>query len=131
MFKNLLLSILLVLPMTANAHSQLVSSSPKNGETLALSPTEIVMEFKSPAKLIKVDLEKSSDEQRKSLLGGLFGTDDGEPVLLGTSFLLKLKERHVISVPYLEIGDYKFFWRALAEDGHVIKGEFSFTVAGI
>ena len=74
MFKNLLLSILLVLPMTANAHSQLVSSSPKNGETLALSPTEIVMEFKSPAKLIKVDLIKPSDKQGKSLLGRLLRT---------------------------------------------------------
>ena len=131
MFKNLFLALLLIFPLTTLAHSPLDSSFPQNGEKLDMQPTEIIMVFKSPAKLIKVDLEKSSDEQRKSLLGGLFGTDDGEPVLLGTSFLLKLKDRLVISVPYLEIGDYKFFWRALAEDGHVIKGEFSFTVAGI
>ena len=131
MFRILFLALLLIFPLTALAHSPLDSSFPKDGEKLDKAPPEIIMVFKSPAKLIKINLEKSSDEQRKSLLGGLFGTDDGESVLLGTSFLLKFKERHVISVPYLETGDYKVFWRALAEDGHVIKGEFSFTVAGI
>ena len=48
--------------MTANSHSPIASSSPKNVETLDLPPTEIVMEFKSPAKLIKVDLTKSLDK---------------------------------------------------------------------
>ena len=85
MFKNLSLIILIVLPMTVDAHSSLVSSSPKNGETLGPPPTEIVMEFKSPVKLIKVGLTKSSDKQGKSLLGGLFGGDDGESMPLGTT----------------------------------------------
>ena len=63
MFKNLLLAIMLVLPMAANAHSSLASSSPQNGEKLDVPPTEIFMEFKSPAMLIKVDLTKQSDKQ--------------------------------------------------------------------
>ena len=74
MFKNLSLAILIFLPMTVDAHSPIVSSSPKNGETLGLPPTEMVMEFKSPAKLIKVDLIKPSDKQGKSLLGRLLRT---------------------------------------------------------
>ena len=131
MFKNLFLALLLILPFTAIAHSPLASSFPKDGEKLDMAPPEILLVFKSPAKLIKVDMEKLSDKKRKSLLGKLFGSDDSEPVLLDTSFLLKLKERHVISLPSLEMGDYMVFWRALAEDGHVIKGEFTFTVAGI
>jgi len=130
MFKNFFLAILLLLPMTAIAHSPLASSSPQNGEKLDMQPAEIIMVFKSPAKLIKVDLEKSADKQRKSLLGGLFGTDDGEPVLLGTSFLLKLGKRHVIPLPTLEMGNYTVSWRAIGEDGHVIKGELTFTTAG-
>ena len=55
-FKNLLLAILLVLPIAANAHSPLASSSPQNGETLDVPPTVIFMEFKLPAKLIMMSL---------------------------------------------------------------------------
>ena len=130
MFKNLLLAILSVLSLAANAHSPIVSSSPKNGEMLDLPPTEIVMEFKSPAKLIKIDLTKSSDKQGKSLLGGLFGGDDGESMPLGTSSLMTIDKRQVIRLPSLEEGRYTLKWRAMGEDGHVIKGDLTFTIQG-
>ena len=130
MLKNLLFIILLVLPVTANAHSPLVSSFPQDGETLDKPPTEIVMTFKTSAKLIKVNLTKSSGKQAKSLLGGLFGGDDGEVVSLGTSFLMNIDERHIIPLPLLQGGDYLLAWRALGEDGHVIKGDFRFTISG-
>ena len=128
--KNLFLSILLLLPMTAIAHSPLASSTPKNGEKLDMSPAEIIIVFKSPTKLIKVDIKKSSQKQSKSLLGGLFGTDESEPVLLGKSFLMKIGTRHVISLPSLKLGDYKLAWRAIGKDGHVIKGKLSFAIVG-
>ena len=131
MFKNFFLALLLILPLTAIAHSPLDSSFPKDGEKLDMTPPEIILVFKSPAKLIKVEMEKMSDKKRKSLLGKLFGSDDSVSVLLDTSFLLKLKERHVISLPILEMGNYKVFWRALAEDGHVIKGELTFSIESI
>ena len=131
MFRNLFLAILLIFPLTALAHSPLDSSFPSDGEKLDTAPPEIILVFKSPAKLIKVDMKKLSAKKRKTLLGKLFGSDDGEIVLLDTSFLLKLEERHEISLPSLKMGEYRVFWRALAEDGHVIKGDFSFTVAGI
>ena len=130
MFKNLLLTIFLALAMTANAHSPLVSSSPKNGETLGLSPTQMVMEFKSPAKLIKVVLTKPSDKQEKSLLGRLFGADNSESVSLGTSFLMTINKRQVIPLPPLEQGRYSLAWRAMGEDGHVIKGKLTFNIQG-
>ena len=79
-FKNLLFAIFLILPITANAHSSLASASPQNGETLNAPPTEIIMVFKLPAKLIKVNLTKLADKQEKRLLGGLFGGGDGELV---------------------------------------------------
>ena len=130
MFKNLLFAILLVLPMTANAHFPLVSSFPQNGETLDVPPTEIVMVFKSPAKLIKVNLTKSSDKPEKSPLGGLFGGDDGQSVSLGTSFLMNIGERHMIPLPSLESGAYSLAWRAIVENGHVIKGDLTFKITG-
>ncbi len=131
MFKNLFLAILLILPLTAIAHSPLDSSFPSDGEKLDIAPEEIIMVFKSPAKLIKVDMKKLSEKKRKGLLGALLGSDDSEKVLLDTTVLLKLGERHKISLPSLEMGGYRVFWRALGEDGHVIKGEFTFTISSI
>ena len=130
MFKSLLLAILLVLPIAANAHSPLASSSPQNGETLDVSPTEIFMEFKLPAKLIKVDLRRQSDKQGKGFLGGLFGSDDGEPVPLGTSFLMIIDKRQIIPLPSLQNGSYSLTWRAMGEDGHVVKGDLTFNIRG-
>ena len=130
-FKNLLLAILLVLPIAANAHSPLASSSPQNGETLDVPPTVVFMEFKLPAKLIKVDLTKQSDKQEKSLLGGLFGGgDDGETVPLGKSFLMTTDKRQVIPLPSLKDGSYSLRWRAMGDDGHVVKGDLTFYIKG-
>ena len=129
MFRDFLLTMLIILPMAAHAHSPLSSSFPSDGETLDVSPAEIVMEFKSPAKLIKVELTKSKDKQEKSLLGGLFG-GDGESVPLGKSFLMLMNKRQVIPMPSLGEGDYSLSWRAMGEDGHVIKGELAFKVGG-
>ena len=131
MLKNLLLAILLVLPIAANAHSPLAASSPQNGETLDEPPTEIFMEFKLPAKLIKVDLIKQSEKQEKNLLGRLFGgADDGEALPLGTSFLMTIDKRQVIPLPSLQDGSYSLTWRAMCEDGHFVKGELTFNIKG-
>ena len=66
MFKNFLLTTLIILPFAANAHSPLSSSFPKDGQTLDVPPVEIVMDFQSPAKLIKVELRKSKTNQGNS-----------------------------------------------------------------
>lgn len=131
MLKNLLLAILFIFPMAANAHSSLSSSSPKNGEILNVLPAEIIMEFKSPVKLVKVELTKSKDKRGKNFfLGGLFGDDDGGSLPLGTSFLMSIDKRQVIPLPPLEEGNYSLSWRAMGEDGHVIKGDLTFYVKG-
>ena len=64
MFKNLFLAILLILPLTAIAHSPLDSSFPSDNEKLDTAPLEIILIFKSPAKLIKVDMKKFSEKKR-------------------------------------------------------------------
>ena len=130
MFKNFLFTILVIVPMAANAHSPLSASTPKDGEVLNVPPGEIVMDFKSPAKLIKVELKKSNNKQGNSFLGGLFGGDDGESVPLGESFLMSMNKRQIIPMPSLGEGDYLLSWRAMGEDGHVIKGELTFKVSG-
>lgn len=130
MLKNFLLTMLIIIPIAANAHSPLSSSSPQDGETLDAPPIEIVMDFKSPAKLIKVELKKSNNKQGNSFLGGLFGGDDGESVPLGESFLMSMSKRQIIPMPSFGAGIYLLSWRAMGEDGHVIKGELTFKVDG-
>ncbi len=55
--------------------------------------------FKSPAKLIKLQLFKEKVGSKKSLLGGLFGNDGGEVVPLPNAVLMKTSGTHVIPLP--------------------------------
>ena len=129
MCKNFLLVILLGLPISANAHSLLTSSYPQSGEILTVPPTEIVMEFRTPTRLIKVDLTKSSDKKGKRLLGGFIGVE-GESVPLSASTQMTTNKRQVIPLPSLEKGLYSLAWRALGKDGHVVKGVLTFNIKG-
>ena len=131
MFRNFLLTIPVILSTAANAHSLLSASTPKDGQTLDVPPVRIVMDFKSPAKLIKVELMRVKSNQGNSFLGGLFGGDDGEPLPLGAGVLMSMNKRQIIPMPSLGRGDYLLLWRAMGEDGHVIKGEVTFKISGI
>ena len=130
MFRNFLLTMLIILPLAANAHSPLSSSFPSDGETLDVPPVEIIMDFKASAKLIKVELIKANDKKGNGFLGGMFGGGDGEPVPLGKSFLMSMNKRQIIPIPSLGEGGYLLLWRAMGEDGHVIKGKLTFKVGG-
>ena len=130
MFRNLFLAILLFLPITANAHSALDSSFPQSGKNLNVPPAEIIMVFKSSVKLIKLSLSKLPEKQSKSLFGKLFGDHDVNTIALDTRPLLNSRKRHIISLPLLGSGKYLFAWRATGGDGHVVKGELTFTIVG-
>ena len=41
---------------------------------------------------------------------------------------METSETHVIPLPEIASGGYQVKWRAMGEDGHVIKGDFVFTV---
>ena len=130
MFKYCLIFLLFILPVSASAHSPLASLSPQDGASLDQTPSQIKMVFKSPVKLIKVELLKYIASSNDSLLGGLFGGSGGDKISLREEFLMKIAEKHVIELPSLVSGNYSVAWRALGQDGHLIKGDFSFTVTG-
>jgi methionine-rich copper-binding protein CopC len=88
------------------------------------------MTFKSPAKLIKLELFKVNDEAKDSLFSSLFGNDNGDEVTLESDALLQESATHTIKLPLLKAGVYKINWRVLSEDGHVIKGESAFQIIG-
>ena len=126
--KVILILLCLLFPLSALAHSPLSNVSPGDGARLEDAPSEISMVFKSPAKLIKLELLKEQASAKKSLLGGLFGNDGGEVVPLPNAVLMEMSDTHVIPLPKITGGDYQVKWRAMGEDGHVIKGDFVFTV---
>ena len=49
---------------------------------------------------------------------------------LERAFLMSMNKRQIIPMPSLGEGDYLLSWRAMGEDGHVIKGELNFKVGG-
>ena len=128
LFKKLLLAVFLIFPSASIAHSPLASSSPQDGETLNVPITKIVMHFESPAKLIKVDLRKQPSQLERRLFDGIFGSNKGDIVSLGTDFLMTMDKRHLIPLQALKDGSYSLSWRAMGEDGHVIKGNFTFYI---
>ena len=126
--KVILILLCLLFPLSALAHSPWSNVSPEDGAKLQDAPTEISMVFKSPAKLIKLELLKEQASEKKSLLGSLFGNDGGEVVPLPNAVLMEMSATHVIPLPEITSGGYQVKWRAMGEDGHVIKGDFVFTV---
>ena len=121
MFKTILkIFMLTMLPALAFAHSPLKSVDPIDKAVLTEAPTEYKMIFKSPAKLIKFEIFKQAEEK------------DKKPSLLKLNYKpSKLwYESHVVKLPKISTGSYEVRWRAMGEDGHVLKGTLNFEVKG-
>ena len=127
--KILLLVLIFFLKNTVVfAHSPLNSITPKNNEILSQAPKLIKMEFKSQAKLIKIMLEKQKINKKDTMLSNFFSNDNGENIKLSTNILMKTSKIHSINLPKLTSGKYFFKWRAMSEDGHIIKGNLKFNI---
>lgn len=123
------LVLLALTPIAAIAHSPIAYVLPKDGAVINSSPETIEIVFTGPSKLIKVSLQKFASEANKSLVGSLLGSGEGVDIALVGEFLMREGKRHLISIPTLEEGNYQTNWRAISEDGHIIKGEFSFIIS--
>ena len=130
MFRRYLMIFFVLLPFTASAHSSLATLSPKDGAVLDHSPAKVEMVFKKSVKLIKFEMKKLNSEECSSPLGCLFTINKSKNITLDKHFLMKESKQYLISLPSLDAGDYIIKWRALGEDGHVIKGDFRFKVLG-
>ena len=123
---------LVVFPIMAIAHSPLQKANPANGAVLETPPTEYKMLFKSPAKLIKFEIFQKgyNDNKKSSLLKNLFKNSDRKLIEINYKPLLVLSESHSIKLPNINVGSYEVHWRAMGEDGHVLKGILTFEVKG-
>ena len=130
--KIILVFILLSLPTTVFPHSPLKQANPMDGALLSEAPTEYKMLFKSPAKLIKFEIFQKGENNNKkpSLLKGLFKKSDDKLIEINYKPSLVLSESHLIKLPQINFGSYEVRWRAMGEDGHVLKGILTFEVKG-
>jgi len=98
----------------ALAHATMTSSVPKDGATVASPLTAIEFSFSKPLRLTMVDIVRASDQQHVTIAKELPGT-------AGPSAK--------VAVNPLTAGSYKVSWTAVGDDGHVMKGNFSFSVS--
>ena len=92
------------------------STSPANEAELNAVPEMLHLNFAKPARVLKVVMTHSAN-------------DESHEVRLELPTKDAVQEMHL--TPEFEgAGTYKIEWRALGLDGHVIKGDFTFDVAG-
>jgi methionine-rich copper-binding protein CopC len=96
-------------------HAIVIESSPKSGEVLSRTPTEVSLRFNSR-------IEKALS--RVTVTG-----PGNDPLPLPQATLNSGPDRLVVPLPSLEPGAYLIRWRVLSADGHVTQGAFRFAVA--
>lgn len=113
-------------------HSPLKQANPMDGALLTKAPTEYKMLFKSPAKLIKFEIfqKGKKDNKKSSSFKSLFKNADGKLIEINYKPSLVLSESHLIKLPKITFGSYEVRWRAMGEDGHVLKGILTFEIKG-
>ena len=111
-----LLLLSFILCSQAFAHTKLESSIPENGSTVDESPKVILLSFNNTIRLTKVTLSKAGEKPIKLKLD--------KSKKFETNFSLSLKQVETSN----QSGEYSIEWRGIGQDGHVVKGEFTYTV---
>ena len=114
--QKLILAAGLILAMMTLSfgHSAMKSTSPSDNEVLSANPEMIHLTFAAPARVMKVTMTHSM-------------ADISHEKQLEISTRELVNELH-LSPDFMGPGKYLIEWRALGEDGHVLKGEFTFKV---
>lgn len=115
-FKKLtILSLVLLSALMSSlvsAHSGLKNSIPENGATLNKAPETLQLEFKTPIKLVKLQLIGES----------------GKVINLIKSPNKTFNNIINVELPALNIGNYEVKWMVMGKDTHKMKGTVSFMV---
>jgi len=99
---------------SARAHAAITASTPADGETVDADISRITLEFSQDVRVTLVQVVPAGSSQPVDLKSELPGA---------------FSDAIAVSVPALATGAYKVRWTAIAKDGHVMDGGFSFTVA--
>ncbi|MEM8836956.1 MAG: copper resistance CopC family protein [Pseudomonadota bacterium] len=117
MIKHLILTALALGLLTTPllAHSPMTESAPDNGAVLAEPPSEITLNFAGPIRMMKATLDEVGKGGTKEIA---LDIPDKKP-----------NTTVVIPVKVLSGHEYTLSWRGMSGDGHVMKGEVSFSVS--
>lgn len=113
-FFALLTAVLSARGPSALAHAGMTDSTPADGETVEADISRITLEFSQDVRVTLVQVVPAGSS---------------EPVDLKSEPPGAFADAVAVSVPALAAGAYKVRWTAIARDGHVMDGGFSFTVA--
>jgi methionine-rich copper-binding protein CopC len=105
-----------LLPLAALAHAKLLSTAPAADEQLAAAPKQLTLRFNEAVQL-----------------GVLKLSADGKdiPIALDRGAAAAAAATVSVALPALVPATYRVQWSALTvDDGHVVKGTFSFVVTG-
>jgi copper transport protein len=97
----------------AEAHAQLLSTSPADRAILDAPPSEVVLHFNEPVRFF--------DDTLRVFDSGGARVDVGTPDADGADILIALRDG-------LADGSYVAAWRVVSADGHPIAGAFVFSV---
>ena len=86
--------------------------------------------FRSPVRLIKVTIWKVISNEHRSMFKNLFNAVETQKIYLKNNFINEESTYHSIELPSVGVGAYDVKWRAISQDGHIIKGKFSINVLG-
>ena len=96
------------------AHAKLATSVPASNAQIAVAPTTLTLTFDEEVKLAAVKL-----------------SSNGKDTPLTVDHKATAARMVELPLPALSPGKYDVHWTAVAaDDGHVTKGTFSFTVGG-
>ncbi len=102
---------ILIFPLTASAHARLLSSAPSAGMQLAAAPTALTLDFNESVRLAALTISAA-------------GKDIPVPYDRAAAV-----SHLAVPLPVLGPGTYQVRWSALTvDDGHVVKGAFSFVI---
>ncbi len=103
-----------LLPLAALAHAKLLSTAPATGEQLAAAPKQLTLQFNEAVQI-----------------GVLKLSADGKDIPIELDRGAAAAPTVTVALPALAPATYRVQWSALTvDDGHVVKGTFSFVVTG-
>jgi|HubBroStandDraft_2_1064218.scaffolds.fasta_scaffold167935_2 methionine-rich copper-binding protein CopC len=101
-----------LLPLAALGHAKLLSTVPAMGEQLSVAPKQMTLEFNEAVQI-----------------GVLKLSADGKDIPIELDHGRAGASRVTVTLPPLAPGTYRVQWSALTvDDGHVVKGTFSFVI---
>jgi methionine-rich copper-binding protein CopC len=117
MFKHAIFAILLGSAFVGGAcmaHAKLQSSAPAANSQLSETPASLTLNFSEPAQLAVLTL-----------------VIDEKEITIPVDRRAKASASITLPLPKLAPGKYMVHWTAMAaDDGHVTKGSFAFSIAG-